>query len=200
MKSHNDLIMEIPGIVPKSFCDHLIQKFEDDWHDTPHLRGNVSRFLEIIDDEKWKKENDKINPLVADMVKLYTKYLEEEYKFDQDTGAFDSMVKWVNEGLHDTGLRIEKRCEGFQSNWHCHDNRDPYNYILGIMYLNTIEPSNGGTTEFINGRKITPECGKIMLCPANWGYAYLENKVNKGNRYTITFKVYLNIIPPSDKL
>jgi len=199
MKLNTDLVMEIPGLIPKSFCDHIINKFELDRDEVPlDIKDDVSRYLEISGKDSWKTEDDKISLVVKDVINLYTKYLEEEYNFDQDIGAFDSLVKWVKEGLHDTGYTIEKRCEGFKSNWHCHDNRDPYNYIFGIIYLNTVEPSDDGTTEFINGRKIRPECGKIMICPANWSYAYRENKINTGNRYAITFKSYLNVVPSSD--
>jgi len=200
MKLHGDLVMELPEFVPKSFCDHIINKFELHAIENPGVdNNNVSRFLEISGPEKWRSEDKDIRSFVKKAVNLYTKYIEEEYNFDQNTGTFQSLVEWIKqEGLHDGGFIIQKRCEGFKGDWYCHDNRDPYNYIFGIIYLNTLEPSDDGTTEFLNGRKVKPECGKIMIGPANWGYACRENVVNSGYRYSIIFKSYLNSYPPSD--
>jgi len=51
-----------------------------------------------------------------------------------------------------------------------------------IIYLNDHE----ACTEFLNGKKIKPEAGKIVFFPTTWVHAHCGQTIEKGNKYMIT--------------
>ena len=202
MKLHNDLVMELPGFVPKSFCDHLIQKFENDERKKtgavtygdreivdPKLKSSTD--LDVSELGDWAKEDTKLLHYVRTAVNIYNKYLHDEYNYDQPLHTFEELLKTVKCGLSDSGYVIQRQKRGAKYAWHYDCSFYPVSQLFGIIYLNTLDPDEGGCTEFINGRKVRPECGKIMLCPASWTYAHCGNEVKGDYKYTATFMVFL---------
>jgi len=200
MKLHNDLVMELPEFVPKSFCDHLIQKFEND---NNKMCGNVCYGGEYIYKPEMKESEEIIvssNPdyieedktlckYIHKAIELYTKYISTEYDFKQSIHAFEPMLNCVDkDGLVDKGYTIQRQRRGSIYKWH-YDSEEN-SYLFGMLYLNTLQPHEGGTTEFISGRKIQPESGKIMLSPASWTYLHTGNEVKGDYKYTVTFMIY----------
>ena len=53
-----------------------------------------------------------------------------------------------------------------------------------LFYLNTID--EGGETEFIDGTKIKPEKGKLLIFPATWPYIHKGNMPLSSNKYIVT--------------
>ena len=53
-----------------------------------------------------------------------------------------------------------------------------------LFYLNTID--EGGETEFIDGTKIKPEKGKLLIFPATWPYVHKGNMPVSSNKYIVT--------------
>jgi hypothetical protein len=95
-------------------------------------------------------------------------------------------------GVHDLGYAIQKQKKGAQYKWHFDQESGILDsYLFGILYLNTLSEDEGGCTEFINGRKIRPECGKMLLSPANWTYAHCGNEVKSDSKYILTFMIYI---------
>jgi hypothetical protein len=66
--------------------------------------------------------------------------------------------------------------------WH-HDQywRFSCNFIQVIIYLNTLQDDEGGCTEFINGRKVRPEIGKVLVYPQSWTFLHKGGKVTGDN-------------------
>ena len=62
--------------------------------------------------------------------------------------------------------------------------------ITYLFYLNTIE--EGGETEFIDGTKIKPETGKLLIFPATWTYEHRGNVPISSNKYICTGWLYNN--------
>lgn len=201
MKFHNDLIMELPEFVPESFCKHIIEKFESDSRAEPgtiDYRGmselsdykqSIELSIPYLANSGWGKENDIIISYIRSAVDLYNKYLREEYK----DGLFEPILKNVdkNDIFFKTYCTIHKQTKQCGYVWHYDYTKNPDSYLFGILYLHTIEP-HGGETEFINGRKIKAECGKIMLCPANWTYAHRGNHFQTKYKYIVAFYVLTN--------
>lgn len=175
MKEHNDLILELPDFVPESICKHLIEKFERD-------------------PTKWKLEDTKICEFVKSASELYFSVLTKEYDYDQPMHTFAPLLsKCKKYGIQDKGYLIQKQIKGVQYKWRFDQENDISDSCLfGILYLNTLNEDEGGCTEFINGRKIRPECGKMLLSPANWTYAHCENVVKSNHKYILTFMIYIN--------
>jgi hypothetical protein len=204
MKENSDLILELPGFVPESFCKHLIEKFENDEdkrdgviiHGERHIvNKELKNSIELeLTSPKWSLEDTKISEYVQSVCELYTSILTNEYNYEQPMHAFAPLLSVVKKfGVYDVGYAIQKQKKGAEYKWHYdQDASIADSYIFGILYLNTLEPDEGGCTEFINGRKIRPECGKIMLCPANWTYAHCGNEVKSESKYILTFMIYFN--------
>jgi len=76
--------------------------------------------------------------------------------------------------FHDTGYQIQRyEPEGFYE-WH-HDwtmNDDASRLYTYIWYLNTIKKKDGGYTQFIDGTKVQPKVGRLVIFPATWTYLH----------------------------
>jgi len=51
-----------------------------------------------------------------------------------------------------------------------------------IIYLN----ENESCTEFLNGRKIKPQFGKIAFFPSTWTYTHRCQPIKQGYKYVLT--------------
>jgi hypothetical protein len=203
MKEHNDLILELPDFVPESFCKHLIYKFErdEDKRDGIIIQGDnviidkkLKNSVELeLRSSKWRLEDTKICEYVKSASELYTSVLTNEYSYDQPMHTFAPLLSVVKKfGVHDLGYAIQKQKKGAQYKWHFDQESGILDsYLFGILYLNTLSEDEGGCTEFINGRKIRPECGKMLLSPANWTYAHCGNEVKSDSKYILTFMIYI---------
>jgi hypothetical protein len=55
-----------------------------------------------------------------------------------------------------------------------------------LIYLNTLEDNQGGCTEFMCGKKVRPEQGKLLIFPSTWTYVHRGAEVkNGGVKYTL---------------
>jgi hypothetical protein len=203
---HKDLIMEIPNFVSKSFCKHLIEKFEalDNKKPGSVLYNGVEEVIPELKNSMetgcicclpgWKYEYDEIRDYIRQAVELYMHHLSNDYHYDdQPRHTFYSL--FLKE-LDEIVPNIHKQPRGGKYAWHYDyqslDNGNG-NIHLGMLmiYLNTLEPHEGGCTEFGHGRKIIPECGKIVLWPATWAYPHCGNEVKCDAKYTVVVPITL---------
>jgi hypothetical protein len=64
------------------------------------------------------------------------------------------------------------------------DKSESCRILTYLFYLNTID--EGGETEFIDGTKIKPEKGKLLIFPATWPYMHKGNIPLSSNKYIVT--------------
>jgi hypothetical protein len=180
MKLHNDLIMELPCFVPESLCKHLIGRIENE-------DVKVQEFTTT----GWDKEDKILYNYIKTASELYTKYLHDEYNYEQPIHTFQPLLRRIDiSGLHDRGYTIQRQTGAVKYGWNYDQSKNPTAYLYGILYLNTLEPEDGGCTEFINGRKIRPECGKLIINPASWTYAHCGNEIKTDYKYILTFMIF----------
>jgi len=193
-----DLILELPNYIPDNLCDHLIKKFQNDprkepgyvhYTDKPEVIPELKKSLEltisVLDD--WKQEDQHIHNLVCIGVKTYYEYLKSEFDYKQIMHTFEALL-W--KPTRDLGYTIQCQEKNGKYAWH-YDGSRSHEFLLIIMYLNTLEPGEGGETEFSCGRKIRPEKGKMMICPSSWTYPHCGNEVLGKNKYTCVTRVDL---------
>ena len=210
MKLHNDLIMELPNFVPEDLCNFIIDKFERDsnkyvgqikYGDKTIIDKTLKDSMELditnycpteSNSKLWYDTDNIIEKYIGRGCKIYSKYLDKEYpgpnncEYKQKFRTFESILKVIDKfGVKDNGYTIQRQSMGVKYGWH-YDSL-PDSFLFGILYLNTLTEDEGGCTEFINGRKIRPEAGKIMLSPAHWSYAHCGNEVKSVYKYTIPF-------------
>jgi hypothetical protein len=79
-------------------------------------------------------------------------------------------------------LQVQRYKVGDFFDWHV-DSLSGVNRIFAfIIYLN----ENDGCTEFLNGKKVKPEPGKIAFFPTTWTYPHRGQEIKVGTKYIIT--------------
>ncbi len=176
----------------KSFCKKMIEKYEKskDKHEGLVGNGRIDKSLKQTRDlsisnfkDKWQKEDEHLFQALRKGLNEYCAMCSERH---YNLTLSEDVLQ-----LLDTGYMIQKYEPGGFYEWH----QDWT--ILGtgsrvytfIWYLNTIKKSDGGWTEFIDGTKIQPKAGKLVMFPATWTYLHRAYPP-KVPKYIVTGWIY----------
>ena len=161
----SDFIYIERDALPKSFCNNVIEKFEQDDRKRQgqvgggvHLEIKRSSDLSITELEDWKSYDQAFFRCLNNGLKKYVRFLPEEY----------TIHKALSEIKNDTGYQIQRTQPGDYYIWH-HD-QSATRMVTFIWYLNDIK--DGGYTEFIDGTRIQPEAGKLIIFPSTWDFLH----------------------------
>ena len=183
----SDFIYIKRGALPKSFCDNVIEKFEQDDRKRQgqvgsgvHLEIKRSSDLSITELEDWKSYDQAFFRCLNTQLKKYIRFLPEEY------------VKYsaLNELGNDTGYQIQRTQPGDYYIWH-HD-QTKSRLVTFIWYLNDVK--DGGYTEFIDGTRIQPEAGKLIIFPATWDFLHRGVSPKTETKYLCTGWVHTEMM------
>ena len=160
-----DFIYIQKDALPKSFCDNVIQKFELDDRKRQGQVGSGVRLdikrscdLSITGKEDWESYDQAFFKSLNNALREYIRFIPKEYLQFKALGRFED----------DTGYQIQKTQPGDYYIWH-HD-QTKTRLVTFIWYLNDIK--DGGYTEFIDGTRIQPEAGKLIIFPATWDFLH----------------------------
>ena len=159
----------------KSFCKEIIEKYEKskDKHEGLVGNGRIDKSLKRTRDlsissftEEWQEEDDI----------LYHTLKRDLSEYHNVCKSIDSRleVSNINYNFNDTGYQIQRYEPGGFYEWH-HDwtmNDDASRLYTYIWYLNTIKKKDGGYTQFIDGTKVQPKVGRLVIFPATWTYLH----------------------------
>ena len=161
----SDFIYVERDALPKSFCNNVIEKFEqDDRKRQGQVGGGVqldikrSSDLSISELDDWKSYDQAFFKSLNGGLKKYIRFLPEEYM----------KHRALSELGNDTGYQIQRTQPNDYYIWH-HD-QTTTRLVTFIWYLNDIK--DGGYTEFIDGTRIQPEAGKLIIFPATWDFLH----------------------------
>jgi predicted 2-oxoglutarate/Fe(II)-dependent dioxygenase YbiX len=197
-----DFIYERDDVLSSALCSLIIHKFEND--DNKHV-GYVEN--EKIDEtykkttdlkmnkyENWREIEITLRGLISNELHRYLEGINlllgrNETNFDRVLGA-----TFIDPEI--SALQIQRYKSGEYYNWHIDScNHSGFCRVLGfILYLNTLGDEDGGETEFINGKKVKPEAGKLMIFPSTWTNIHRGNVIKNGTKYIITGFLYSRII------
>jgi hypothetical protein len=109
-----------------------------------------------------------------------------EYLFHGPFGGKTCFIRRTFEDDTDnidvTEFQVQRYKVGDFFDWHV-DSLSGVNRIFAfIIYLN----ENDGCTEFLNGKKVKPEPGKIVFFPTTWTYPHRGQQIKEGTKYIIT--------------
>ena len=138
--------------------------------------GTVEYFSSLNDAAKYDK-------VIESIVKRYTKIIEITAPgYNQNFG--------VNEGLYkNEEYFVLKFNEGEERQLTYGGGTATGRTLTAILYLN--DDYDGGEIEFINfDVKIKPTKGTLILFPAHFVYAYRENEVKNGTKYSINTLIH----------
>ena len=192
-------ILEIENNIPEDICKQIIRRFENDPVKTQgtigcegiiDLRRRNSKEICISSRREWN-DIDKIFKDALDKgVQSYRKEFEKKIKMTGENPNYllgDSLMG----DLIDEGYAVQRVEKDSWFHWH-HDS--PYNnrILTAIWYLNTVDVSNGGRTEFISGRKVLPKVGKLLIFPSTWTNLHCGSWVRNQYKYICAANIYIN--------
>ena len=183
----SDFIYIERDALPKSFCNNVIEKFEQDDRKRQgqvgsgvHLEIKRSSDLSITELEDWKSYDQAFFRCLNNGLKKYVKFLPEEY----------TIHKALSEIKNDTGYQIQRTQPGDYYIWH-HD-QSATRMVTFIWYLNDVK--DGGYTEFIDGTRIQPEAGKLIIFPATWDFLHRGVSPKTETKYLCTGWVHAEMM------
>ena len=194
-----EFIYEIPNVLSKETCENLIERFlKDDKREPssiiggkidPRVRKSTNLWIDP-DNESWKGVTYDILKLFMHGLDRYGHYLVDNNYITHKDGSI-----LFGKELHFEPPFITESKEGEFYEWHIDDKvkniDDDNNVDVGrrlfscLIYLTTLEEDQGGCTEFMCGKKVRPEQGKLLIFPATWTYVHRGAEVkNGGVKYT----------------
>ena len=182
-----DFIYVERDALPRSFCSNVIEKFEqDDRKRQGQVGGGVqldikrSSDLSISELDDWKSYDQAFFKSLNGGLKKYIRFLPEEYM----------KHRALSELGNDTGYQIQRTQPNDYYIWH-HD-QTTTRLVTFIWYLNDIK--DGGYTEFIDGTRIQPEAGKLIIFPATWDFLHRGVSPKTETKYICTGWVHAQMM------
>lgn len=183
----SDFIYIQKDALPRSFCNNVIQKFELDDRKRQGQVGSGVRLeikrscdLSITGKEDWKSYDEAFFKSLNNALKEYLRFIPEEYIQFKALGRFED----------DTGYQIQKTQPGDYYIWH-HD-QTTSRLVTFIWYLNDVK--DDGYTEFIDGTRIQPEAGKLIIFPATWDFLHRGVSPKTETKYICTGWVHAEMM------
>ena len=206
-------ILEIPGAISKDICEDIIKRFDSDnrkrigevvMNGNPIVMPEIknSRELVITPLAEWKDIDTHVSNSIKKHISDYRKFLKYGFPYDDEKQHPIFHILDMSRKTYDRYLQIQNTPCGGAYNWHA-DSRFKQNieentlaevgFINCIIYLNTLDYNEGGCTEFINGKKIKPEVGKMVFWPTNWIFVHRGEEVKcERGKYAIVTQILFN--------
>jgi len=181
----DDFIGVFTDVYPAGYCSHVISEFEkykeqgaglnriNSENAPPHFKddyqlsfihaSNLQPSPFIVNEEEITPVNMFFNGL-QNCLNIYT----QKY----------SILKQTD--IRTLDMKLQKTSPGGGYHvWHAEQgNRDPRRILVFMLYLNTLDESDGGETEFLyQRRRIRPVENTILIWPAAYTHAHRGNTV-----------------------
>jgi hypothetical protein len=198
-------ILEIPNAIPKELCNEIIKRFENDSRKENGVVRNATRGhlpfidkslkdsveLPIGEKSDWNDINNSMYEHMKKCLDAYSNFLKNNFDYGQTINPMDTLLNIQFGMLH---LEIQKTPKDGVYAWH-YDGGVPEHLANIIIYLNTLEYDEGGRTQFINGRKVIPEAGKVLIFPTTWTFVHSGERVKTDkSKYTCVSRIIINDI------
>ena len=177
------------------FCNQVINKFETDPYrkagEVDQNNPRIDKDLKVTIDTTithniaWREEDEVLYKALGKALYEYEIHLQKISKGKWNLHPSDGYQ------VKDTGYMVQKYEPNGFYNWH-HDwcmNEGWSRIYTYIWYINTIKEEDGGWTEFIDGTRIQPKVGSILLFPATWTYVH-RGYTTKVPKYIVTGWIY----------
>jgi hypothetical protein len=192
------LIWTKSNVLSSDFCNHVIDKFENDDRKHQGLVGykrqtstiKKSMDLNISSCSDWKDED---NIFYNSLKENFPEYSEHCNNYGPHF-PYAYVGNELNGNSKDSGYQIQRTNPGEYYKWH-HDGWIENKFIrlvTYIWYLNDIKED--GYTEFSNGMKIQPEEGKLLIFPATWTYVHQGYPPKSETKYICTGWISYEIV------
>ena len=191
-------VLEIPNFIPNDICESVVRRFENDGRKVEgsfsypvgdqvltRLKNNTE--LTIASCTDWEDMNTLFLNYTLKAYNEYVKHLKDTFDGYGDPRYPIYARQLCTNNIICTGFPIQRLRTGDVYDWH-HDGSDMSKsyFIQLIFYLNTLQENQGGCTEFIDGKKVRPEMGKVLMYPCSWTFPHKGGEVLDGYKYICT--------------
>ena len=209
----DDYILELPNFVSPKLCNDIVNIYKN-IHKKKEIvlpaymvngeRRETARFGKLLSMSERKEYNHLLKTMCEIFHEIYLKYT------DKLSINFKDLNKNVIKGQHPYTAELESQKEvhirnactlheiekgGFYSWHHDYEWNEPGAFIQAIIYLNTLDEGEGGCTEFLNGRKVKPEIGKVLIYPRSWTYLHKGGEIMGNNaKYICTANMRIKLL------
>ena len=192
-----EFIYEIPNVFSKELCEEIIERFLKDenkkpsgtFDNGPKLTKSTNLWRKSTNlwidgtNTSWSDIKEKVYKIFIDVIVKYAHYLEDN-KLISKTAIGNNFSEIEIQDLY-----VNLSREGDYYNWHSDDKNKIYGNdsrtFSCLVYLSTLEEDQGGCTEFMCGKRVRPEQGKMLIFPSCWTYEHRAAIVkNSGMKYT----------------
>lgn len=192
----DDLIWTKQNSLTKEFCEHCIERFENDETKKPGQVGTrrvdetVKRSTDLMVHSAipgWETEVKVFWDALDEGVKEYMEYIRNINPHFEPSYEMGEVT--------DSGYQIQRTLPGEFYIWH-NDyaiKEEGLRFLTYLWYLNDVHED--GYTEFYNGLKIQPEQGKLLVFPALWSYVHRGFPPKTETKYVATGWLYYNCYP-----
>jgi hypothetical protein len=195
------LVLEIPNFIPDDVCESVVRRFENDGRKVEgsfsypvgdqvltRLKNNTE--LTIASCTDWEDMNTLFLNYTLKAYNEYVKHLKDTFDGYGDPRYPIYARQLCTNNIICTGFPIQRLRTGDVYDWH-HDGSDMSKsyFIQLIFYLNTLQENQGGCTEFIDGKKVRPEMGKVLMYPCSWTFPHKGGEILDGYKYICTTTV-----------
>lgn len=172
--SSQDYIWTKENSLEESFCKSVIEKFDNEKDKYEGRLGTnlrLDRNVKYTHDyslngsKHWEEEDHVFYEALQEGLMEYHTYLRNIHR---------NCLPPLDYKKRDTGYKLQRYEPGGFYDWHndwCMSSSGSRVYVF-MWYLNTIEVEDDGYTEFGDGTKIQPECGKLAIFPSTWTYLH----------------------------
>ena len=193
-------VLEIPNFIPNDICESVVRRFENDGRKVEgsfsypvgdqvltRLKNNTE--LTIASCTDWEDMNTLFLNYTLKAYNEYVKHLKDTFDGYGDPRYPIYARQLCTNNIICTGFPIQRLRTGDVYDWH-HDGSDMSKsyFIQLIFYLNTLQ-ENQGCTEFIDGKKVRPEMGKVLMYPCSWTFPHKGGEILDGYKYICTTTV-----------
>ena len=198
-------VVEIPNVLSKDLCASMVRRFENDVRKKHgyyyyNIDGNsverdkTNMELLVTGTEGWMDIDRIFQTKSREVFVDYMRYLQDKFDYGVEHHVYDREID-NSKTIYNTGFPIQRIDKGGCYEWH-HDG-DPFMsyFVQIIFYLNDLEEDQGGCTEFIDGRKVKPEAGKVLIYPCSWTVPHTGGEVKYGSKYICTTTI--GFVPPN---
>lgn len=196
LKKFSDLIWEKRDSLSSDFCKKVIQKFDEDPRkykgivgDQHYLDNNIKTSVDLLITglRGWSDEDSHFHNTLGKGLQEYCEYLGTFHKslgFHLFGG--DGNMDYIS----DAGYQIQRTDPGGFYVWHRDDHAINHKTRVAtyIWYLNDVV--HDGYTEFMDGTKIQPEEGKLLIFPSSWEYLHRGYPPKSEVKYICTGWIY----------
>lgn len=190
-KYNDPWIWTSSNVLSENFCKKVIDKFELSTND--HRQGQIysgvntdikrSTDLFITTLTDWKDEHSVFHETLIKKFEEYSYHLTKYFHSRKVNQVYDFLIPGDAPLFFSSGHQVQRTNPKEFYTWH-NDSlhcQQFYRVFTYIFYLNDVK--SGGQTEFINGEKIRPEQGKLLIFPATETYMHRGVSPSSGVKY-----------------